>query len=299
MRGHVWEGSEHVKTGRDPRALAGQADLRRLPAADLAVYMHQIRPLRRGRSLTLIHDTIPLRHGGSAPKRLLKRAFYQASARLSTRILTVSHYSQRSIEADLGIGSERISIVDYPVDDDLVARVTALREKLEPRQVALYVGSFAPHKNLERLVEAFETTSFAARGGRLLLVGEASARAESLRARAGERVAVEGPCTQERLDELYATSRLLVLPSLEEGFGLPAWEAICCGLAVAASSAGSLPEVTRGLAETFAPTSVEELTAALDRAAERGPAGERPGDAPTVADFAGQFVAAAQAVAHT
>jgi glycosyltransferase involved in cell wall biosynthesis len=87
------------------------------------------------------------------------------------------------------------------------------------------------------------------------------------------------------------------VPSLEEGFGLPAWEAICCGLPVAASNGGSLPEATHGLAEMFRPTNEAELAAAVDRAAEAAPPVLR--DAPTIAEFAAEFVTAAKGVAHT
>jgi glycosyltransferase involved in cell wall biosynthesis len=263
--------------------------------------MHQIRPFRPGPSVTLIHDTISLRYGGGRATRLLKRAFVLASARMSTRILTVSHYARRSIERDLGVDGGKISVVAYPVDEEHAERVRALRARLAPRDVALYVGAFARHKNLERLIDAFGSTRFAATGGRLHLVGEESARAEALRARAAgdDRIAVEGPCSQQRLEELYATARLLVLPSLEEGFGLPAWEAVCCGLPVAASDTSSLPEATRGLAHTFPPTSVEALAAAIDRAAQQDAPLELPAPVPTVRDYAAQFVAAARTVAHT
>ena len=288
---------EHVPAGGDPRRLAGQAELRRVPHNDVAIYLHQIRPLRPGTSLTVIHDTIPLRYGGSAPTRLLKRVFFEASARLSTGIVTVSRYAKESIVADLGVTPDKINVVTYPRDEQLAARVRELRARFEPRNVALYVGSFAPHKNLERLIDAFGRTEFARKGGRLHLVGEASQRADVLRARGGHGTVVEGPCSQSRLEELYATSRLLVVPSLEEGFGLPAWEAICCGLPVAASNGGSLPEATHGLAETFRPTNDVELAAAVDRAAEAAPP-VLP-DAPSIAEFAAEFVAAAKGVAHT
>ena len=141
----------------------------------------------------MIHDTIPLRYGGSAPTRLLKRAFFEASARLSTGIVTVSRYAKESIVADLGVTPDKINVVTYPRDEQLAARVRELRARLEPRDVALYVGSFAPHKNLERLIDAFGQTAFARNGGRLHLVGEASPRADALRARGGHETIVEGP----------------------------------------------------------------------------------------------------------
>jgi glycosyltransferase involved in cell wall biosynthesis len=98
---------------------------------------------------------------------------------------------------------------------------------------------------------------------------------------------------------LYATSLFLVQPSLEEGFGLPAWEAISCGLPVCVSDGGSLPEVSRGFAEPFPAASVVAMSAAIDAcamaarrrtpddAAAQSTAVRR--QAPTVREFGLQF----------
>jgi glycosyltransferase involved in cell wall biosynthesis len=287
----AWDGAAHERSNGTPKSWAGQRALR-LPEHDVAVYLHQIRPLRPGRSVTLIHDTIPLRHGSN---RLVKRLYLRAVARLSTRILTVSEHSRRSIEDDLAVPPETISVVTYPVDAEQAVRVRRLREELPAQDTALYVGSFSPHKNLGRLIHAFAETRFRAEGGKLRLVG-GDAR-ELPTTLAG--VEVEGPCSQERLEQLYATSRLLVQPSLEEGFGLPAWEAMCCGLSVCASDSGSLPEVTKGLVRTFSPTSIAELTAAIDAVAEEGAdvSAEVAAGTPTLAEFAQRFVDEAAAAA--
>jgi glycosyltransferase involved in cell wall biosynthesis len=280
----AWAGAAHEPSSASPKAWGGQRTVR-LPEHDVAVYLHQIRPLRRGRSVTLIHDTIPLRHGSN---RLAKRLYLRAVARLSTRIVTVSEHSRRSIEGDLAVPPEKISVVTYPVDAEQAARVRRLRDELPARDAALYVGSFSPHKNLGRLIHAFAETRFRAEGGTLRLVGgDANELPTAL---AG--VEVEGPCSQERLEELYATSRLLVQPSLEEGFGLPAWEAMCCGLPVCASDSGSLPEVTKGLVRTFSPTSVPELTATIDAVADEGAdvSAEVAAGAPSLEGFARRFV---------
>jgi glycosyltransferase involved in cell wall biosynthesis len=280
----AWDGAEHEPSSRSPKAWAGQRSVR-LPEHDVAIYLHQIRPLRPGRSVTLIHDTIPLRHGSN---RAAKRLYYRAVARLSTRIVTVSEHSRRSIEDDLGVPAGKISVVSYPVDDALVTRVRRLRGELQVRNEALYVGSFSPHKNLERLIHAFAATRFRANGGTLRLVGGDPAEL----ATALDDVEVEGPCPQERLDELYATSRVLVQPSLEEGFGLPVWEAMCSGLPVTVAAAGSLPEITKGLVPTFSPTSIEEMAAAIDAVVESGAAdvaAEVAAGAPTLTEFAQQF----------
>jgi glycosyltransferase involved in cell wall biosynthesis len=281
----TWDGAVHEPSSGSPKAWAGQRAVR-LPEHDVAIYVHQIRPFRPGRSVTLIHDTIPLRHGSN---RAAKHLYYRAVARISTRIVTVSEHSRRTIEDDLGVPAGKISVVTYPVDDALVARVRRLREELPGRDEALYVGSFSPHKNLERLIHAFAGTRLRANGGTLRLVG--GDRAELSTALEG--VEVEGPCSQERLDELYATSRLLVQPSLEEGFGLPVWEAMCSGLPVAVAAAGSLPEITKGLAPTFSPTSIEEMAAAMDAVAESGApdvSAEVAAGAPTLEECAQRFV---------
>ncbi len=289
--GLTWAGAVHERTTGSPKAWGGQRRVR-LPDHDVAVYLHQIRPLRPGRSVTLIHDTIPLRHGSN---RLAKRLYLRAVARLSTRIVTVSEHSRRSIEADLAVPPGKISVVTYPVDAEQAARVRRLRAELPERDTALYVGSFSPHKNLGRLVHAFAETRFRAEGGTLRLVGGDTRELPTTL----PEVEVEGPCSQERLEELYASSRLLVQPSLEEGFGLPAWEAMCCGLPVCASDSGSLPEVTKGLVRTFSPTSIPELTEAIDAVAEDGAdvSAEVAAGAPTLADFAQRFVDEAAAAA--
>ena len=71
--------------------------------------------------------------------------------------------------------------------------------------------------------------------------------------------------TAEDREALYAGARALVLPSLDEGFGLPALEAMSAGVPVVASRRGAIPEVTAGAAALVEPTDVEGLAAALLR----------------------------------
>jgi alpha-1,3-rhamnosyl/mannosyltransferase len=188
-------------------------------------------------------------------------------------VATISAYSSQSIQRDLGVAPERISVLPMPCDDDLARRVIALRESTPLAEVAFYAGNFLPHKNLPRLIAAFRSTEFRRAGGRLVLVGGSPDEVRRLQAtlRPSQRpdVDVRPACPQDDLDLLYATSRFLVLPSLEEGFGLPAWEALSCGLPVAVSSAGALPEVVGDSGEQFDPTSVTDMAQALDRCAVR------------------------------
>ena len=289
----LWERAGWAASRHSPLAWSGQRDVLGLPHHDVVIYMHQIRPLRPGPSITMIYDTIPLHFGPPAMRRL-KRAYLRAVGRVSSRILTVSDYSRRCIEQDLGIDAARIGVVHFPVDQGLAARVRELRDRLPLQDVALYVGRFAPHKNLRMLIEAFGATRFRRGGGRLLLIGGTPTEVRDLRAfvESGGHgaISVEGTGPQNRLDEAYATSRLLVMPSLEEGFGLPVWEALACDLPVCVSDGGALPEITRGVVESFPARSVEAMTAAIDRAARERPGPPARLQAPTVGVFAGAFV---------
>lgn len=223
-------------------------------------------------ALTTILDTTPLRFNRNRLDGWAKARFLRRIGRISEGIITISDFSRRCIEQDLGVAPDRITKVGLPADAGLAARVLALREATEVEDVALYVGLFLPHKNLPRLIEAFGLTAFRQRGGRLLLVGGQD-RAEPLRGSldATQRrfVEIRPTCTQTELERLYATSRLLVQPSLEEGFGLPVQEALATGLPACVSSGGALPEVTLGLAEHFDPTSGEAMARAIDRTAEQ------------------------------
>jgi glycosyltransferase involved in cell wall biosynthesis len=83
-----------------------------------------------------------------------------------------------------------------------------------------------------------------------------------------KRVVFPGPIHDEHLPMIYSGAELFVLPSLEEGFGLPALEAMACGTAVVASNRASLPEVVGTAAVLCDPTDTESLTAALTQVLE-------------------------------
>ncbi len=303
VAGHLWPGAEHVLDTTDPRRLNGQRSWFAIPPADLVVFLHQQRPLRHVPALTMVLDTTPLRYHRNPVDAWAKRRFLRRVGRASNGILTISDFSRRCIQADLGIGAGRITKVGLPADRELAERILALRARSAPEEVALYVGLFLPHKNLPRLIEAFGRTAFRQRGGTLLLVGGKDA-AEPLRRSLDQDqsryVTIRPSCTQPELESLFATSRFLVQPSLEEGFGLPVQEALASGLAACVSNGGALPEVTRGFTEHFDPTSVEAMTTAIDQTADR--AGNQMGDhgrssaeaflarTPTITDLASQVV---------
>ena len=299
VAGVAWSGARLVAITEDPRVLLGQRRAAELPAGRLTVFMHQQRPLRNVPAVTMVYDTIALRYGANRPLRRAKRLFMRRVAATSRHILTISEHSRRSVIGDLGVAPKRVSVLRFPFDDAFADRVAVLRRSLAPEPVALFLGGFLPHKNLPRLLQAFATTAFCRDGGRLVLAGGSAEQVRTLEAAltARERAFVTALATfdQAELDRLFATSQLLVQPSLEEGFGLPAWEALCCGLPVCASDGGALPEVVAGFVEPFPATDARAMAAAIDECAGRPPAEAAAisdrlrREAPSIRQFGEQF----------
>src|SRR5262249_17345121 len=131
-------------------------------------------------SVTLIHDTIPLRYG-ALPSRLLKRLFLLLVSRLSAAVLTDSEHSRRALVRDLRMRPEQITVLRFPIDEARAHEISRMRAALSQEGVLLYVGRFAPHKNLHRLCRAFRQSAFGARGGTLTLAGGAPAEVARMR----------------------------------------------------------------------------------------------------------------------
>lgn len=269
---YLWPGADHVVVTSKPTELNGQREWFSIPPGDLVVFMHQQRPLRQVPALSTILDTTPIRYNRGPADAWTKRRFLRRVGRISRGIITISDFSRRCIENDLGVPPGRIAKVGLPADAGLARRVLALRAASTREEVALYVGLFLPHKNLPLLIQAFGRTAFRRRGGKLLLVGGKDAADPLRQALDGEQrsyVTIRRACSQDELERLYATSRFLVQPSLEEGFGLPVQEALASGLPACVSNGGALPEVTLGFAEHFEATSVTAMATAIDQTAER------------------------------
>ena len=172
----------------------------------------------------------------------------------------------------------RVTVVHLGVDVGFmpasVSEVRVVRDHLgipDGIDYLLHVGTIQPRKNLRRLITAF------ARIGRerpllhLVLAGGRGWGTEDLEGHAQKlgiqgRVHLPGYVAEERLAALYSGAALVVSPSLYEGFGLPALEAMACGAPVAISGTSSLPEVTGELAYSFDPESVDSMASVLEAA---------------------------------
>ena len=229
-----------------------------------------------------MHDTLPLTHPElvfpSLSGRLAWRLKEATAARWADRIVTVSEASRKAIQAWSGWPDDRIRVITEgpepifkPAADDPLAATVIERFKIPPTaRYLLYVGGLSPHKNLLRLVEAF------AQGAPddvfLVLTGDVhdvfhthvpQIRAVVERHHLDDRVIMTGFVNDDDLVFLYSRAHALILPSLMEGFGLPAVEAMACGTPVISSHAGSLPEVVGDAGVYFDPTDVGSMAGAI------------------------------------
>jgi glycosyltransferase involved in cell wall biosynthesis len=198
------------------------------------------------------------------------------SIRAAAHVITDSQSARDQIIEHYRVPESKISVI--PIGPGPAAAPISLEEArmelaemgIDPeRAYLLAVGNLQPRKNLVRLLEAFKEL-VGARGHDLdlVIVGPRHFRAEdaiAASAPVGERVRFTGYVTDRQLAAFYRCSIAFVFPSLYEGFGLPALEAMSHGIPVACSNAGSLPEVCGDAAVLFDPHSVEAITAAVDR----------------------------------
>jgi glycosyltransferase involved in cell wall biosynthesis len=220
---------------------------------------HYVLPaLTPGRSVVTIHDCIHLMFPEYLKHRLgyaYARASLWTAAHKSDRIFTVSEQSKRDILKFFKVPPEKIVVTPNAIDarfsvEPTAEQVTQIRERYQlSHPYILYVGNIMPHKNLERLIEAFRYVRSQGRSElELLIIGDEISRLQSLR-RAVHKyglhryVRFHGFVPEETLAVLYRLASVFVFPSLYEGFGLPPLEAMACGTPVVTSNVSSLPEV--------------------------------------------------------
>jgi glycosyltransferase involved in cell wall biosynthesis len=210
------------------------------------------------------------------PQRLYLAWSTRHSANVARRVIAVSKATAHDLVALNGIPREKIRVVYSGVDDLLApvadpGRIDALRARLGiPGPYILHVGSIQPRKNLVRLVEAFRLVMEDIPDLTLVLAGRLGWDYQPLLSRIGQpglagRVILAGFVPDEDLPILYSGAAVYAFPSLYEGFGFPALEAMACGTPVICSNTSSLPELVGDAALTFPPTDVTALADALRR----------------------------------
>jgi glycosyltransferase involved in cell wall biosynthesis len=188
----------------------------------------------------------------SRAERAFRAVAWNRSVQRADRVIAISAFVGERAVAKLGIPEERVRAIPLGVDHDTLKPADVEREP-----ILLYPARRWPHKNHERLFEAFALLRRDRADLRLVLTGGGSFVS------APEGVEPRGLVSRDELVSLMQRSSALVFPSLYEGFGLPLLEAMACGLPVASSNAASLPEVGGDAARYFDPTDPQAIADAV------------------------------------
>jgi glycosyltransferase involved in cell wall biosynthesis len=196
--------------------------------------------------VTVVHDLIPLAFPRDYPRQQFYfRRLVPAILRESRAVIAVSEATRREVLAAYGLRPERVHAIPNGYDHaEFVPVGPATDDGGVP--YVLYVGNLLPHKNLPRLTEA---VAHVARQSpvRLVIAGSGTpGRVGELRRladRVGATLELMPYVSQRALPSLYRGARLVAMPSLAEGFGLPALEAMACGTPVVVGKTSAMPEV--------------------------------------------------------
>ena len=237
-------------------------------------------PLVTCPSVVTIHDCIHLMFPQYLPNRLAltyARTSISMAARRATRVLTVSESSKRDILRFVDVDPDKIDVIYNAYDERFGVEpreedVVRVRERFQLHDpFVLYAGNVKPHKNLERLIDAFQVVRKRGIDNlKLVLIGDDISKYAALR-RAVHRhqlhqhVRFLGFVPEATLAVMYRLARVFVFPSLYEGFGLPPLEAMASGTPVVTSNLSSLPEVTGDAAMLVDPYDPEAIADGIYR----------------------------------
>lgn len=236
--------------------------------ADIVQSMHPLMIPGGGARFVTIHDLYFLDRPEHASAEIRRDypALAADHARRADGIVVNSEYTKGQVVERLHVAAEKVT----------VCRPGRPEWPRRPHPIAagpiLFLGTLEPRKNLHRLMEAYalllerrpdvpDLILAGAFGGGS---GDLFSGRVSL-ARAIDRVRLTGYVSDDERQRLYSEASMLVLPSLEEGFGIPALEAMTIGLPVVASDRGALPEVIGSAGILVDPEDVEALAAGIAR----------------------------------
>jgi glycosyltransferase involved in cell wall biosynthesis len=194
-------------------------------------------------------------------------------ARRADRVIAISQAGAEHVVEHLAVRPERIDVTllghaGRRLATPLPETELRVRFGLGDGPIVLTVGTRKRHKNLVRLLEAMPAVLAVSPQATLVLAGNPTAHEDELREAAARlklraRVAFLPFVDAAQLEGLYAAADCFVLPSTNEGFGLPLLEAMGRGVPVACSRVSALPEVAGDAGRYFDPTDVGQIAAAL------------------------------------
>ena len=224
-------------------------------------------PITRDRALELSHTKSPYKRFGISRWYSFVKMQGKVASKMP-RIVVVSENSIKDIHEDMGVSLDRMRLVPVGVDPDLFRPVPGVSRK--PGHLITTASADVALKGLSYLLEAMAKLR-TERDIRLTIIGKPKpGKSADLIDSLGLRDVIDfvSGVPDERIVELYSEAELAVVPSLYEGFSLPAIEAMCTGICLVATDGGALPEVTGTDGDTVLQCKagdVDSLVAALRR----------------------------------
>lgn len=211
------------------------------------------------------------------PKMFKKKDLWQLqtwtarSVKKTRKILTISQFSKNAIIEYYHVDSDRV-IVTYPgfKMNHFVIQNQILKKYGLVNDYLLYVGTLQPRKNLPKLIEAFDLLKSSYPHLSLVIVGKKGWLYEEIFTKVkalglGKKVIFTGYVPDEELPAFYQNARCFCLPSLYEGFGIPALEAMAYGCPVVVSNVSSLPEIVADAGILVDPQSIPDIAQGIEK----------------------------------
>ena len=259
-------------------------EMARRPPTVLFVPAHVV-PIVHPATVVTVHDLGYLVEPAAHPAVDRRRLDWTTrwSARAARRVIVPSGATRRDLVRFYGVPEAEIRVIHHGVGPEFrpvaPSDAVATRARLGlPDRFVLAVGTVQPRKNLNRLAVALRSLAAAGLPHRLVVAGRRGWLADAVEAEIAasgmaERVVRLDYVDPTDLPALYGAAEAFCFPSLYEGFGLPALEAMATGVPTVVANRGALPEVVGGAAILVDPTDPAAIGAALVRvltdAAER------------------------------
>lgn len=229
-------------------------------------------PATRAAQVVTIHDLHFLARPDRSDAEMRRDfpALVHDHANRADHIVVSSSYAAGQVERELGVSPDRITVCS-PGAPEWTAAIAQERTGRPGSAVILFVGTLDLRKNIAGLLDAFVRLLARRPDAPPLMLAGRVTESVGIELRRTERaplaghVTIAGYVTHEERQRLYREAQMLVLPSLEEGFGLPVLEAMACGLPVVISNRGSLPEVAGDAASPIDPLDADALAIEMER----------------------------------